>query len=68
VVKFEGCQLKTPTMQHRTDTANLPLHGGHVPKWPTAPGLKKFLETTIAELEERYAKVGALLNHRYFTQ
>jgi hypothetical protein len=29
--------------------------------------LKKFLETTKAQLEERYAKVGALLNQRYFT-
>jgi hypothetical protein len=32
------------------------------------PGLKKFLETTKVQLEERYAKVGALLNRRYFTQ
>jgi hypothetical protein len=31
------------------------------------PGLKKFLETTKAELDARYAKVGALLNRRYFT-
>jgi hypothetical protein len=30
--------------------------------------LRKFLETTKAQLEARYAKVGALLNHRYFTQ
>ena len=34
----------------------------------TDPGLKKFLETTKAQLEERYAKVGALLERRYFTQ
>ena len=34
----------------------------------TDPGLKKFLETTKAQLEDRYAKVGALLNRRYFTQ
>jgi hypothetical protein len=33
----------------------------------TDPGLKKFLETTKAQLEERYAKIGALLNRRYFT-
>jgi hypothetical protein len=32
------------------------------------PGLKKFLETTTAQLEERYGKVEALLNRRYFTQ
>jgi hypothetical protein len=34
----------------------------------TDPALKKFLETTRAQLEEHYAKVGALLNRRYFTQ
>ena len=28
--------------------------------------LKKFLETTKAQLEARYAKVGALLDRRYF--
>jgi hypothetical protein len=33
----------------------------------TDPGLRRFLETTQAELEERHAKVGALLNRRYFT-
>jgi hypothetical protein len=33
----------------------------------TDPGLKKFLETTKGQLDERYAKVGALLNRRYFT-
>jgi hypothetical protein len=32
------------------------------------PALKKFLETTQAQLEARYAKVGAILNRRYFTQ
>jgi hypothetical protein len=34
----------------------------------TDPVLRKFLETTKAQLEARYAKVGALLNRRYFTQ
>jgi hypothetical protein len=33
----------------------------------TEPGLKKFLETTKTQLDERYAKVGALLSRRYFT-
>ena len=33
----------------------------------TDPALGKFLETTKAQLDERYAKVGALLNRRYFT-
>jgi hypothetical protein len=32
----------------------------------TDPGLRKFLETTKTQLEVRYAKVGALLNRRYF--
>jgi hypothetical protein len=31
------------------------------------PALKKFLESTRAQLDERYAKVGSLLNRRYFT-
>lgn len=34
----------------------------------TVPSLKKFLETTKAQLETRYAKVGTLLDRRYFTQ
>lgn len=33
----------------------------------TDPDLKKFLETTNAQLNERYAQVGTLLNRRYFT-
>ena len=33
----------------------------------TVPALKKFLETTEAQLETHYAEVGALLNRRYFT-
>jgi hypothetical protein len=31
------------------------------------PGLKQFLKTTQGQLDARYAKVGALLNRRYFT-
>jgi len=34
----------------------------------TDPALRRFLETTKGQLEVRYAKVGALLNRRYFTQ
>jgi hypothetical protein len=33
----------------------------------TVPELKKFLETTQAQLNERYNTIGALLNRRYFT-
>lgn len=31
------------------------------------PGLRKFLETTKAQLETRYTNVGTLLDSRYFT-
>jgi hypothetical protein len=34
----------------------------------TVPALRTFLETTKAQLEARYAKVGALLERRYFIQ
>ena len=34
----------------------------------THPALRKFLETTKAQLEEHYATVRALLSKRYFTQ
>jgi hypothetical protein len=34
----------------------------------TDPTLKMFLETTQAQLDARYAKVGVLLNRRYFTR
>jgi hypothetical protein len=34
----------------------------------TDPALRRFLETTKAQLDAHYAKVGALLNRRYFTQ
>ena len=33
----------------------------------TSPNLKKFLESTRAQLDEHHAKVGAILNRRYFT-
>jgi hypothetical protein len=33
----------------------------------TSPNLKKFLESTKAQLDQHHAKVGALLNGRYFT-
>jgi hypothetical protein len=33
----------------------------------TVPALKKFLETTEAQLDDRYAKVDSLLSRHYFT-
>jgi hypothetical protein len=41
---------------------------GVMVKLETDPALRKFLQTTQEQLEARYAKVGALLNRRYFTQ
>jgi hypothetical protein len=32
----------------------------------SSPALKEFLESTRAQLDQRYTKVGALLNRRYF--
>ena len=32
----------------------------------SSPALKEFLESTQAQLDQRYTKVGALLNRRYF--
>jgi hypothetical protein len=43
------------------------LTGVMVTKEPD-PGLKKFLETTHTQLDDRYSKVAALLNRRYFKQ
>ena len=34
----------------------------------TVPALRDFLATTKSQLDERYARVGALLNRRYFTR
>lgn len=51
------------------DTLNEQRHlTGVMIKLETDPGLRKFLESTHAELEERYAKTGALLDRRYFTK
>jgi hypothetical protein len=33
----------------------------------TSPNLKKFLESTKAQLDAHHARIGALLNRRYFT-
>jgi hypothetical protein len=32
------------------------------------PGLRQFLQTTNAQLEERYEQVSALLKRRYFSK
>ena len=33
MIKFQRCSLQSFVMPYRTGSANLPLHGGHVPKW-----------------------------------
>jgi hypothetical protein len=49
------------------DTLNEQRHlVGVMVGFETDPALKKFLETTKAQLEAHYAKVEALLNRRYF--
>ena len=51
------------------DTLNEQRHlTGVMAGLETDSGLRKFLEATKAQLEERYTKVGALLDRRYFTQ
>ena len=63
-VKFEREAL---LMFYNTLNEQRHLVGVMVGREPD-PALKKFLETTKAQLEARYAKVGTLLNRRYFTQ
>jgi hypothetical protein len=63
-VKFEREALLT-----FYDSLNEQRHlTGVMLRLETDPGLRKFLETTKAQLDEHYAKVGTLLNRRYFTQ
>ena len=63
-VKFEREALLT-----LYDSLNEQRHlTGVMLRLESNPSLKNFLETTKAQLEERYAKVGALLERRYFTQ
>jgi hypothetical protein len=51
------------------DTLNEQRHlAGVMVELETDAALRKFLETTKAQLDSRYAKVGALLNRRYFTR
>jgi hypothetical protein len=63
-VKFEREALLT-----FYDSLNEQRHlTGVMVELETEPALKKFLVTTKEQLEALYAKVGALLNRRYFTQ
>jgi hypothetical protein len=63
-----GIQFEREALLMFYNTLNEQRHlVGVMVELETDPGLRKFLETTKAQLEERYAKVGALLNRRYFT-
>jgi hypothetical protein len=63
-----GIEFEREALLTFYDTLNEQRHlTGVMVRLETDPALKKFLETTKAQLEERYAKVGALLNRRYFT-
>jgi hypothetical protein len=63
-IKFEREALLT-----FYDTLNEQRHlTGVMAGLETDAGLRKFLEATKAQLEDRYTKIGALLERRYFTQ
>jgi hypothetical protein len=63
-----GIQFEREALLMFYNTLNEQRHlVGVMVELETDPGLRKFLETTKTQLEERYAKVGALLNRRYFT-
>ncbi len=63
-----GVEFEREALLMFYDTLNEQRHlTGVMVGLETAPALKKFLETTKAQLEVRYTTVGALLNRRYFT-
>ena len=64
-----GIEFERETLLMFYNTLNEQRHlTGAMVGLETDPALRKFLETTKAQLDARYAKVGALLNRRYFTQ
>jgi hypothetical protein len=68
VVGKSGVEFEREALLTFYDSLNEQRHlTGVMLKLETEPALKKFLETTKAQLEEQHAKVGALLNRRYFT-
>jgi hypothetical protein len=69
IIGKTGVEFEREALLMFYNTLNEQRHlTGVMAKLETAPALRKFLDTTKAQLEERYAKVGALLNRRYFTQ
>jgi len=68
VVGKSGVEFEREALLTFYDSLNEQRHlTGVMIKLESEPALKNFLETTKAQLEEQHAKVGALLNRRYFT-
>jgi hypothetical protein len=68
VIGKTGVEFEREVLLMFYNTLNEQRHlTGVMVELETDPALRKFLETTKAELEARYATVGALLNRRYFT-
>jgi hypothetical protein len=68
VVGKSGVEFEREALLTFYDSLNEQRHlTGVMVKLETEPALKNFLETTKAQLEQQHAKVGALLNRRYFT-
>jgi hypothetical protein len=64
-----GVEFEREVLLMFYDTLNEQRHlAGVMVELETDAALRKFLETTKAQLDSRYAKVGALLNRRYFTR
>ena len=64
-----GVEFEREVLLMFYDTLNEQRHlAGVMVELETDAALRKFLETTKAQLEARHAKVEALLNRRYFTQ
>jgi hypothetical protein len=69
VVGKSGVKFEREALLMFYDSLNEQRHlTGAMVGLETDPTLKKFLETTKEQLEALYAKVGALLERRYFTQ
>ena len=69
VVGKSGVEFEREALLTFYDSLNEQRHlTGVMIKLETEPALKNFLETTKAQLEEQHAKVGSLLNRRYFTR
>jgi hypothetical protein len=68
IIGKTGLEFEREALLMFYNTLNEQRHlTGVMVRLETDPGLRKFLETTQAQLEARYAKVGALLDRRYFT-